>query len=321
MILFLDYAAPKPYTDTQLAGCGGTEATVARIAKSLSTDHTVLVEQGRREVDEGMWVKDAQCKPDVCVSLRIPQIALSAKIKYPKAKHYLWLHDLADDNLAHHAQELMNKGIGFICVSNFHKQNVLERITRGQDLRGTIDIRVIYNPIPDGLSKDLTPVKANKLVFFSSPHKGLDLTLKVFANFKYHPEISDSKLYIANPGYLADSVTPDHQENVIKLGPLPHAEALQHVRESLCVFHLNAVFPETFGLVYAEANAVGTPFITAHLGATGEVSDHPSQLLDVRDTKKVIDRVIAWRSGARPRVMANPEFYLGNVRKKWLSII
>jgi len=283
----------------------------------------VCVVQKGREKDETLngvkYSPTVSEQPKDVITLRIPQVALRAKRDYPNARHYLWLHDLADQNLAQTAQDLVDARITLIVVSEFHKLNVLDVITRNVQIKGKIDIRVIYNPITDGLCKDSTPVKANKLVFFSSPHKGLEHTLKVFECFQYHAEIKDSKLYIANPGYFTSS-TP-LPPGVVNLGVLPHKDVVQHVRESLCVLHLNHVFPETFGLVYAEANAVGTPFITHPFGAASEVSDHPAQLLDVRDPKRVIDRVIAWRSGARPKVLPNEEFYMKNVRKKWLAIL
>lgn len=325
-ILFLDYVAPKAYTGLTLdtEAMGGTEATVVRIAERLVSKYNVVIEQAKRDVDEEVngvhytrayWDDD----PKVVITLRSPQLALIAKEKYPKAYHFLWLHDLATIEVAKLNQQLIEKRIHLLVVSEFHRSNVLDMMQRGPEMSGKLNLNVMYNPIDDGLKKDTTPVKANKVVYFSSPHKGLDWTLEVFDAFQYHPEIADTKLFIANPGYFtADISLP---ANVVNLGSVPHKDIIKHVRESLCVLHLNHVFPETFGLVYAEANAVGTPFITHNLGATNEVSDHPAQLLDTRNPKTVIDRVIAWRSGARPKVMANTDFYLSNIIRKWYSLL
>jgi glycosyltransferase involved in cell wall biosynthesis len=123
---------------------------------------------------------------------------------------------------------------------------------------------------------------------------------------------------VANPGYFPNHDTKE-QRNVVNLGALPHPEVIAHVRSALCVLHLNAVFPETFGIVHAEANAVGTPFLSSRLGAVPETADHPSELIDVNDTKAVIDRLIAWKRG-RPKVRGNPMFRLNRIVKEWLDL-
>jgi glycosyltransferase involved in cell wall biosynthesis len=190
---------------------------------------------------------------------------------------------------------------------------------KGVKFETPIGSRVIYNPIDNDLTPDSTPVDKNKIVFFSSPHKGLKRTLEVFKNFANFPELADVKLYVANPGYF-----PDHElkdiPNVINLGSLSHPDVIREVRNALCVFHLNNVFPETFGLVHAESNAVGTPFLSARFGATAELADHPAEFIDVSDNKAIIDRIIQWKTVDRPRVRGGPQFRLKNVLRDWIEV-
>lgn len=183
-----------------------------------------------------------------------------------------------------------------------------------------IPCRRIYNPIDDELKPDGTETDVNKLVYFSSPHKGLEQTLKYVERFQDFPELADTMLYIANPGYFADHRT-EGLPNVVNLGSLPHTEIINHVRSALGVLHLNAVFPETFGLVHAEANAVGTPFLSSRMGATPEIADHPGELIDVTDPKAVIDRLIQWKKYGRPKVRGNPSFRLKRIVGEWIEFL
>ena len=71
----------------------------------------------------------------------------------------------------------------------------------------TAEVRAltVYNPVDDSLVPDGTPVDERKLVFFSSPNKGLDFALDAFAALKDH--MPDLRLVVGNPGYRA-AATP-----------------------------------------------------------------------------------------------------------------
>src|SRR5262249_5426393 len=154
----------------------------------------------------------------------------------------------------------------------------------------------IPNPVDEALINQSGPVDRSRLIYFSSPNKGLQHTLAVFRRIRHaDPTFT---LSVANPGYAALDVDGLAQlDGVVPLGALPHHQAIEHVRGSLCVLALNHVYPETFGCVFAEANAVGTPVLTHPHGAAPEVLSDHSQLLDVRDADAVVSRVIAWRDG------------------------
>jgi hypothetical protein len=159
----------------------------------------------------------------------------------------------------------------------------------------------------------------NKLIFFSSPQKGLSHTIKVFERFQDFSELKNMKLYVANPGYYANANTESHS-NVVQLGALSHQCVIDHVRSSFAVFHLNSVFPETMGIVHAEANAVGTPFLNSRLAATPECASHPDELIDVTNEMAVIERMIQWTKFGTPKVQANPNFRLAKIVDKWVEL-
>jgi glycosyltransferase involved in cell wall biosynthesis len=150
----------------------------------------------------------------------------------------------------------------------------------------------------------------NKLIYFSSPHKGLERTLALFPKLRAH----GFTLSIANPGYLPDAAI--NMDGVTVLGALPHAEVMKELQSSLCVLHLNDVFPETFGLVHAEANALGVPVLTSIKGANREILMNHEQLVDVRDDEAVIRKLLGWRI-QRPVVKGRDEFRLSNVLTEW----
>jgi glycosyltransferase involved in cell wall biosynthesis len=127
--------------------------------------------------------------------------------------------------------------------------------------------------------------------------------------------VPELRLYVANPGYRPD--LKREVRGVVNLGALPHGEVIRHVRQSLCVFYPNTVFPETFGLVFAEANAVGTPVLTHDLGAAREVLGSAIQIADASDYRAFTRRVLAWREGKRPRVKTSEAFRLRSVAAQW----
>lgn len=325
--LFVDPVCPKPYCATSLdnGGIGGTEASVIRIAEALAFEEPVDVMQHCRTDTNNSnraryvpfdWSKVRE--PISCmVVLRCPDTALAMRQKYKSGPIYLWCHDLANKRLGTLLPALHKARVKIIAVSHFHRHNILEAsrtFCPGEDIP---QIEVIYPPIEDSLAPDATPVNPNKLIFFSSPHKGLKNTLDVFNSLKsFNPKL---ELYIANPGYLDWS--PDATPGVHILGAIPRAEALQHVREAFCVFYLNHVFPETYGLVFAESNAVGTPVLTHPLGAAREVLDNPQQFVDTKDRKLVIDHFLNWQQpGNRPIVEGQTKFKLSSVLTKWRKL-
>lgn len=318
MILFIDEICPKPYSLTTNEGNGGTERCVIKIAEGLKAmGLPVTVEQHNRTEAEDIYVPFGTTpRARFVVTLRSVESSKKARERFPDAKVYMWTHDLATAYMAQGVDTMAKNKIDVLCVSQFHKNQTVE-VMKSAGYCGQYRTHVVYNPIDDALLPDNTTVDMNKLVFTASPHKGLKNALEIFGNLlSFAPEM---RLYVTNPGYMptGESLHP----SIISLGTLPHKESIAHVRSALCLFYPNRVFPETFGLVMAEANAVGTPYLAHNFGAAAEVSDHPAQIVDARDPKKVIDRVLAWRNGERPIVRGRDEFRLSNVLKTWYKLL
>lgn len=327
-ILFIDNVCSKAYDPTILAKepLGGTEATVTRVAEGLSgLGHTCVVMQDKRTnscvsdtgcIYSGMKDSSLDAQWDAIIVLRSPYPLHYIRRRKRDTKLFLWAHDLAGAWLGERLDKVLSTQTKIVSVSEFHKINIVEYC---KSLNFTEGLRVtsIHNPIDNTLAPDATPIDKNKLVFFSSPHKGLPIALGMFNSLRrFNP---DFKLYISNPGYMPDFDTKDMQ-NVINLGALSHSQCLEHVRSALCVLYPNFIVPETFGLVFAEANAVGTPVITHSHGAAREVLSDPWQLTDCRSLRSVVDNVMMWHAH-RPTITPRTDFKLSNILPKWEALL
>lgn len=315
-ILFLDLCCPKPYSPTTLLNepMGGTEATVVRVAEALGETHEVYVAQKGREEPEnrkavyGPLVEDGNY--DRVVTLRDVRGIPFIKRTWPRAACILWCHDEIYSLLAQHAELL--KDVLVLGVSNYHKHRITEAL-----LGKNVKVDYVYNPVVTQTPSIVDRGKGVSLLYFSSPHKGLRATLDVFR--KVRSEIPEFHLLVANPGYY--QLDDIKQEGVEVLGELPHSEVLKQVAQSFAILHCNAEFPETFGLVHAEANTLGVPVITSTLGASREIlTNFREQCVNIKNPDAVIGQLKKWQKNY-PVIVGKPEFKLENVMRKWNEIL
>lgn len=327
-ILFYDVATPLAYTDQTLKqrALGGTEATIIRIAHALAKKHSVYVAQHCRQNDDTCLSDQVQyislenaktIHPDIVILLRQHSWLEKTAQQFPHAKLFFWMHNSPSSDLFSARKILEKYHYQIIAVSHFHKHAIENRL-RGKWFQrifshdALIPVHVIYNPIDDDLIKNDTPYHPQQLIFMSSPQKGLKETLQIFQKLLHvFPEY---ELLIANPGHRELEMTLPKQAKL--LGALPHHQAIQYVRESFCVFYPQYTKVETFGLVYAEANAVGTPVLAHNFGAAPEVLSDPQQLINGKNTEAVIEKIKQWRTN-RPTVQAKPEFRLSKIILDW----
>jgi glycosyltransferase involved in cell wall biosynthesis len=200
--------------------------------------------------------------------------------------------------------------------------------------------------VDDALRPDGTAVDPSKLVFFSSPNKGLDFALDAFAELRR--ALPQLRLLIGNPGYKESGTVS--RAGVEFLGALPQARMHAQVRGALCTFSPNFVIPETFGLVFAESHALGTPVLTHECGAAAEIVGDPRQLLPVRAAARCyeaavgglparwrsgparlaaaaglfdayVERIRRWHEGSRPQACPDPRFLLSAVTAQWRALL
>ena len=180
----------------------------------------------------------------------------------------------------------------------------------------------IYNPVEDSLRVEPVTVDRNRMILFSTPNKGASQVVAAFGAVRN--ALPSMQLDIAGS---TEAVLEQYVPGVARmagiriLGRLPRDEVLAYVRTSLCVFYPQYEHPETFGLVFAEANAVGTPVIAHDFGAAREVLGDPEQLVDARDHEAVVARVARWREGGRPRVHGRDAFRASTVIGEWRHLL
>lgn len=348
--VFFDPSCLQPY-DTQTlheSALGGSEATLARIADSLGA----LVVQHNRTAASGRYLPVAPLPGIEQVVVNRDSRALPAVRRlYPGARIFLWLHDrLAPRSrrarwLASTAGLLLETSTHIVCVSEYQRRDV-EATLHSIGLRDQLRVSTIYNPVEDSLVPDDSAVDPDTLVFFSSPNKGLRFALDAFGAMR--ARMPALRLLVANPGYYSEPLVD--VEGVRNLGSQPPQRLHVHVRGSLATFAPNWRIPETFGLVFAESLAVGTPVLTHDCGAALEVIGDPRQVLPVAPAARVyqalcgampthwrripavaaarlglfdiyIDRVIAWRRGERPLVKPDPRFRLSHIAAQWRALL
>ena len=348
--LFFDPSCQQPYDSRTLRqqAMGGTEATVTRVADALEAlvaQHNRTEPYGRYRVPERM--------PEVTkvVINRDSRALPRVRDLYPNARIYLWLHDQLRPGskragwLASTAALMREVRATIVCVSDSQRRGV-DAALRTMRLEDVVQTNTIYNPIDDALAPNGAVVDQNKLVFFSSPNKGLKFTLDAFRALRRRmPEL---RLVVGNPGYKVRKSTVI--AGVEYLGPQPQARIHEEVRTALCTFFPNFVIPETFGLVFAESNALGTPVLTSDCGAAAEVIGDRNQILPVTTAQRTyekllthvspgwragparaaaalglfdayVERIQAWRSGVRPQVGPDPRFRLAAVAEKWRALL
>lgn len=347
--VFYDPACVRAY-DSDTLRCeaiGGTEASVVRVADALGA----CVVQHNRTRESGRYLPPGRDPTVESVVLVRDSRALPAVQRlYPNARVLLWVHDRMRPGsrrarwLASTADLLRALQVQIICVSDTQRA-VVEATLRWMRAGEAIRAHTIYNPIDETLRPEDSPVDARKLVFFSSPNKGLKYTLDAFRFLRRH--MPDLELVVGNPGYKQGRWA---LEGVRYLGPQPQARIHAEVRTALCTFFPNFVIPETFGLVFAESNALGTPVLSHDCGAAREILADERQVLPVQTGQRLyeglcgaltprwrawpartagalglfdayLERIGAWRAGQRPVTGPDPRFQVAAVAERWREIL
>lgn len=328
-VLIIDTVRYKPYNFATLAteGLGGSEASVLRLARALSHAHSVRVlngQPGALEHDlnsatavEFVTPETPMPKPDVVIHVRTGRTVPDMAAAYPSARQIVWHHDLGGAHTRDELPVIHEYAPDIVLVSEYHRLQFFDRGVKvyapGLEYRGKV---AVCNNIVDAAPDPALGYDPNQLIFPSSPHKGLKQTLALFEELKR--QFTNLELVIANPGYV-DTPTIN-QRGVRVLGTLPHAALVREVQQSFALFSANHLghTAETFGLVYAEANAVGTPCIAHPLGALVEVLD-ARQLVDTRVTAKVAERLGQFKV-CRPEVSGG-KYTAEIVLAQWAKVI
>jgi glycosyltransferase involved in cell wall biosynthesis len=90
------------------------------------------------------------------------------------------------------------------------------------------------------------------------------------------------------------------------------------MKKSLCVFY-PVQYQETFGLVAAEANALGVPLVTHPKAALKEVVSSDLQFAET--DAEIVQKVVDWHKHGRPEVSGRDEFKYKDVLMDWVRLL
>lgn len=337
-LIIADGFCPRPYSDQSLQSeaMGGTESAVVLLAEALSNDYEVTVFQHCRKADyvssRGVTYKGtANWRTTASTTLRSQVIVINSPkllgIWARGQRHsglYLWRHNFLGNRHRSISETLQHCDATMVCVSRYQRNHALRLGSAGsyacspEDTSLNQRTTVIPNPVliqvPDKHNKNFDP---DQLIFCSSPHKGLEQVLSYFV--KARQAIPTLKLLIANPGYMHDKLI--EERGVCVTGALSRVQLHTRISSSLCVFYPQSSFLETFCLVAAEANALGTPILAPSIGALPEVTSPPTQLLPVLSINEIIEKLHHWRTGSRPKTILKGDFSVDQVAHQWRKLL
>lgn len=327
VLALIDPCCAQGYSSRDLGGrgMGGTEATVLRVAEQLKDRFRFNMFQANRpKIEQDSFgqllplpmLATARLQAHhAIIVINSWKVACKLRRMAPDARIILWLHVFPGRHNRKMGPALARSGIEILCVSASHAMQLREFLAEGSDT--VPHIGHIYNPIPDDLAPDGTPIDPDLLLFASSPHKGLR---EVFARFRDLRQACPSlRLEVADPGYLAWDTGPV-PDGVDFLGSLDHGALIARMRPALCLFYPQTSFRESFGLVIAEANAVGTPAILHRgLGANDEIAS-PEQCIDCTRPDQIAARLDSLRR-SRPQIRSQRAFRLSAVADSWADLL
>ncbi len=349
-VVFLDASSPVLYSAASLddpdTKIGGAEITTIRIAGGLAPTHDVTVGQltrpaARPLTEDGVrWTSLDQAlaigrTADHVVVLRRIEYGVIARVRGRAKRVSVWYHDWVPDGsedsgllqrtrtrAKNAVRALLHLvfGIGIVAVSETHARNISTAFQGSllpRFLTRRLRPEVIYNPISVTAPSPAEPVDIDKLIYCSAPWKGLGMVLAHFAHVRR--QFPTLRLLVASPGY--DRIDGgDMPEGVEYLGTLNQTELLAHISTSLCVFYPSNKVPETFGIVFLESHAVGTPVLAHRFGSAPEFLSE-EETLDATDAAAVEARIALWRSSWGVHRRDADALRIASVLKRWDGFI
>lgn len=316
-------------------GMGGSETAAIEMAKHLRkmTNKPVKIFNTRdRELtcESGVEYKSVKTLNEYFSKYKPKtHIAWRHNTRLTPAKTYLWCHDLVTQGVEVHRN--FDK---ILCLSNFHKNYVMA-------MQGVPEeqIQLTRNGIVPERFLDKPKKIENKIIFPSSPDRGLDRAIKIVEMARQ--ELPDLELHVfygfENLRKYGMSDLADKLEAMIKERPwvkyygfTEQKELSRHMMES-AVWLYPANFIESFCITAIESLASGCYPIAREIGALQDTLKEAAQnnmatLLDLNCetdeeyktwTKELVDTI---REKRWERVSVDPNKYSWeSVAKEWLE--
>lgn len=316
-VLFWSVCAVPFNGFTQRHGAlGGSETEVVWCAEALAA-------RGRRVVVATL-AKDASELNGV-LYLPANELGLTWKAKaknlvvlryvntLPEIEHeklLCWATDIPDGVYRPIVEELQARKGTLVCVSAWQREQFpvpgLERV-------------VIPNGLPDSVYDRPRALKQpGRYVYASAAQKGLDATLKLWSvlrtTYPTKKQFSKNELLVCSPGYDKPDAAKD-APGVRVLGGLSFADLCGTIASAEGLFYVNTL-PETFGIVLALAEALGTPAYMCGLNGLGGAEDTVAENTITRDPDRFVRMVVEGREMHDAR-----DFRWSHVVDEWLEVL
>ena len=253
-------------------GLGGSETALVQVASWLKklTGKTVKVFNMREEKLVGSsgveWLPNKVVNEYFSKNKPKLHIMWRHNIKMTNAKSYLWCHDLVTPTV-----ESVQNFEKIMCLSQFHKDYVMGK----QGVKAD-KIMLTRNGLdPEKFNFTRKPKDHNKIVFMSSPDRGLDRAMfvcdeliKEFPEIKLHVYYGLENLYKYGLKDMAEMLKKmmDDRPYVVYHGFTEQSKMYHEVSDAVMWCH-PANFIETFCITALEMLALGVFPVTRRLGA------------------------------------------------------
>lgn len=261
-------------------GMGGSETALIEMSTWLRklTGRPVKIfnMRSRDFVDENgvEWISTSKLNEYFSIYSPKVHIAWRHNVKLTEAPTYLWCHDLVTQtcDLAQHFDYML-------CLSPFHKRYVMA-------MQGIPENKIILtrNGITPDKFKFDRPVKdPNKIVWLSSPDRGLDRAMKVldivrerYPDIKLHVYYGLDNLYKYNMAELAEKLKAmmnERKDWVIYHGFTEQKKMTKDISDAVIWCH-PCDFIETYAITALETTLLGIYPVTRRLGALPYTLEH-----------------------------------------------
>lgn len=207
--------------------------------------------------------------------LKVPLVTTFHGYDVTVEDQYLMQQSFNVRHFVKNRNHLINEGARFIAVSNFIHKKLIDR--------GYPAEKIITHYIGvdcDVLKPDPTISRENVILFVGRlvENKGCEYLIKAFK--KISNNNPDTRLVI-----IGEGPQKSHLETLTKglnqvefLGKKPHEDVIQWMKKAriFCVpsIEIDSGASEGFGIVFAEANALGTPVVSFRTGGIPEAVQH-----------------------------------------------
>jgi len=311
LIVYDDVGSPIRPSALQSKGMGGSEFVLLQVAEALAAagKRVLVVGHGQTESGRAKYADVRQpFSGHTCDTLLISRYSGHPEIQ--RSKTLILCSDLYGEHYSR-LEPLVAEGAQVLAVSQWQAGRFPARW----------GVKVVPNPVPDWVYGVRKERDSDRFVYASAALKGLNLTLECWERLRMDSRVRPgSELRICHPGYDSpDGAKVKATPGVRALGSLPFEQVVWELASSAGLFYAN-VFPETFCIVAALAEAVGTRVhVWQSHPAGGAVQETVSS--PVASTfEEFKDGFLGAYGTLRPPPEPK-DFRMSTVLKRWLEIL